>query len=495
MKTINKYIVTGIACLLTGFLGACSNQGAEELDTLIDRVEVSRATAVEANIKDLTEGGLDAALEAAVGADNKYKVTNLTLAGKINGADVVTLHKLANLETLDVKGLSWTWAEDGSSQYELDLNVWGGDGNDSHISASLYEGVITSWLFAGFQSLKSIVLPDSGIERIDYMAFGGCMALESIQIPSSVTTLNNESLARIGVKTLTIPSSVTEVDYDFCRYDENLQAVFWESSADVPHCNDMNALLYLSDENTIVIGDWNVIRNGVAESITIKAKDPWNTDNYSFVAPKAFTAKKISYTRYFNNWTPTGGNTASGWETIVLPFVPISITHESKGVIAPFNSGVADAKPFWLRSLTVDGFVDVTAMKANVPYIIAMPNNDAYFDEYRLYGWVTFAGENVEIPEVVSQPAAVQGPNFSLQPTYASVEQSNSIYSLNVRDGQGYNSGSYFMRGGGDVRAFEAYAVVGGRSVQKLIDLDCSSRNTRSADAPNKTGIPQIGDM
>lgn len=480
---------------MTGFLGACSNQGAEELDTLMDRVEVSRATAVEADIKDLTVGGLDAALEAAVGAENKYNVTKLTLTGKINGADVVTLHKLKNLETLDVKGLSWNYAQDGSSHYEFSANVWGGNNNDSYLSNELYDGAIPSWLFAGFQSLKSIVLPDSGIERIDYMAFGGCMALESIQIPSSVTKLANESLARIGVKTLTIPSSVTEVEYDFCRYDEKLQAVFWETSANVPHCNDMdNVFLYVSNESPIVAPEWkNVIKNGVAESIEIKAKERWNEDLYSFGAPKAFTAKKITYTRNFDLWT--GVEQAAGWETIVLPFVPTSITHESKGVIAPFNSGVADAKPFWLRSLTANGFVDVTAMEANVPYIISMPNNDNYFDEYRLNGWVTFTGENVEILETAAQPAAVQGPNFSLQPTYAPVEESNSIYSLNVRDGQGYNSGSVFMRGGGDVRAFEAYAVVGGRSVQKLIDLDCSSSNTRSADVPNKTGIPQIGDM
>jgi len=53
MKSINKYIVKGIACLMTGFLGACSNNGADELETLVDRVEVSRATAVEADIKDL----------------------------------------------------------------------------------------------------------------------------------------------------------------------------------------------------------------------------------------------------------------------------------------------------------------------------------------------------------------------------------------------------------------------------------------------------------
>lgn len=495
MKSINKYIVKGIACLMTCFLGACSNNGADELETLVDRVEVSRATAVEADIKDLAAGGLDAALEAAVGAENKYNVTKLTLTGKINGADVVTLHKLTNLETLDVKGLTWEYVDDGSSLYEISVKIWGGDNNYSQCSSHLNAGTISAFMFAGFQSLKSIVLPESGIESIEYMAFGGCMALESIQIPSSVTKLYNESLARIGVKSLTIPATVTEVDYDFCRYDEKLQVIFWESSANVPLCNEMdNVFLYVSNENTIISPEWNnVIVNGVAEAIEIKAKERWQEDFSSFVAPKAFTAKKITYTRYFDQWTGIGQ--AAGWETIVLPFVPTSITHESKGVIAPFNSGVEGAKPFWLRSLTADGFVDVTTMAANVPYIICMPNNDGYFEEYRLNGWVTFAGENVEIPETAAQLAAVNGPDFSLQPTYVPVEQSNSIYSLNVRDGGGYNTGSIFMRGGGSVRAFEAYAIVGGRSTRSLIDLDCTSKNTRSAGAPNNSGIPQIGDM
>ena len=130
---VNKIIVKGIACLLMGFLGACSNTEGE-LDTLVDRVEISRATAVEADIKDLTAGGLDVALEAAVGAENKYNVTKLTLTGKINGADVVTLHKLTNLETLDVKGLTWEYVDDGSSLYEISVKIWGGDNNYSQCS-------------------------------------------------------------------------------------------------------------------------------------------------------------------------------------------------------------------------------------------------------------------------------------------------------------------------------------------------------------------------
>lgn len=493
MKFKNSYIILGIACLMTGFLGACSNNEAEEFETLLDRVEISRATEIKADIKDLSEGGLEAALEAAVGADNKYNVTHLTLSGKINGADVVTLHKLTNLEVLDVQNLKWEYVDDGSSSYEITVSIW--EGNTSTCSSNLYANGIASYMFAGFTSLKSIVLPNSGIESIDYMAFGGCMALESIQLPSSVTRLSHESLARIGVKTLTIPVMVTEVNYDFCRYDEYLQAIFWESSANIPNCNDMdNVLLYVSNENTIVAPEWkNVIVNGVAETLEIRAKEPWQEDKYSFVAPKAFTVKKMTYTRYFDNWTSIGGS--GGWETIVLPFVPASITHESKGMIAPFNSGVAEAKPFWLRSLTATGFVDVTSMEANVPYIISMPNNDAYFEEYRLNGWVTFTGENVTIPESVSQPTAVQGPEFSLQPTYEPVKQSNSIYSLNTRDGGGYNQGSTFMRGGGDVRAFEAYAVVGGRSIRSLIGVDCSSSNTTRSTQKNTTGIPQIGDM
>ena len=63
-------------------------------------------------------------------------------------------------------------------------------------------------------------------------------------------------------------------------------------------------------------------------------------------------------------------------------------------------------------------------MEPHVPYIIAMPNHDRYFEEYRLNGWVTFEGENVEISSETLKPDAVSGSSFMLQPTYEPVKQS-----------------------------------------------------------------------
>ncbi len=491
MKQFIKNIIWGMTCLVMGILTACSN-GNEEIDSLSVRTELSRTAELEANIALEEVGTLDAALVAAVGEENKYKVTKLTLSGEVNVDDIETLHKLAYLEYLDVSEITWSYTE-GNNEYSFQANLWG-DRFDN-CTGNLWDDMgISNYMFAGFIYLKEIKLPKTATS-IGYFSLGGCMALESVEIPSSVNSIYNEGLARTGIKELTIPASVINVDADFCRYCIKLRAIYWESEAKVPSCYEQeNVLIYVPNADVIVAPSWkNVILDGVAESIELSAKTNWEDDLYAFACTKSFTAKKISYKRWFNLWTSMGSN--GGWETIVLPFAPDSIYHESKGEIAPFNSGKTGAKSFWLRSLTSTGFTDVTAIEADIPYIIAMPNNDRYHEETRLSGWVTFVGSNVTIEASSEQPSAVDGPDFSLQPTYEPIEMSNSIYSLNVRDGFGYDQGSIFIRGGGDVRAFEAYAVVGGRSVKSLIDMDCSSDNTRSVTIPNNTGIPQIGDM
>lgn len=494
MKTINKYIVNGLAFLCLGLLGACSNQGVEELENWVDEAETSRATVIEATISGLTAGGLDAALQTKLGAGNKYNVVKLKISGRFNAEDVETLHKLTSLEELDMADITFVREEDDEANYyEFQAVLWDNDYLEN-IRESLYENAIGTYMFAGMTSLKKVVMPNS-VKYIWHGAFMNCTSLETVVFPIDVEELSSQVFRNTNFETITIPSSLKVIEESFINDCSRLKAIFWESTAKVPGSNGHeNVFLYVPNDDIIVSSTWkNVIANGVAESISIQAKDPWSDDDfYSFVAPRAFTAKKISYTRCFDNWTYIGE--ASGWETIVLPFVPTSITHETKGTIAPFNSGVSGAKPFWLRSLTTDGFVDVTTMEANVPYIIAMPNTNMYIEEYRLNGWVTFTGENVVISETVSQPKAVKGPEFSLQPTYEFLNESKYIYTLNVRDGFGYTNGSSFVRGGGDVRAFEAYAVLDGRSVSRVIDLDCSSSNTRSTSIPNHTGIPQIGD-
>lgn len=491
MKTKIFYLIYGTICLAMSLFVACSND-SNEWNALVDRTEQSRSTTLEATITLSEVGMLDAALIEAVGEEDKYNVTKLTLSGPVNSNDIETLHQLINLEELDAKGMTWTWDEE---PYNFMVRIWEGGSVDSVNEWLNDDKRISNYMFAGFKRLKKISLPNFATE-IGYMAMGGCTALEEIELPEDLTSITYEAFGRTGIKELTIPSNVTYVSDGFCNYCNDLNAIYWDSSVNIPGCYDVeNALVYVNNDEVIVSPSWkNVIRNGEAESIEIRAKDPWSgEDPYSFKAPKSFVAKNISYTRFFNNWTSFGGN--GGWETIVLPFVPDSIYHETKGQIAPFNSGVETAKPFWLRSLTATGFVDVTAISANVPYIIAMPNNDRYHEEYRLNGWVTFVGTNVTIGQAVQNPVAVEGPDFSLQPTYEPVKQSNSIYSLNVRNGFGYENGSIFVRGGGDVRAFEAYAVIGGRSVKSLVEMDCSSDNTRTANETNKTGVPQIGDM
>ena len=75
-------------------------------------------------------------------------------------------------------------------------------------------------------------------------------------------------------------------------------------------------------------------------------------------------------------------------------------------------------KRFWLRELQADGtYKDVTAIEANKPYLIAMPNAEEYASEYCISGNVTFEADNVslgETPEIVP----TDGGAYSMYGTY-----------------------------------------------------------------------------
>ena len=347
--------------------------------------------------------------------------------------------------------------------------------------------------------LTSVVLP-STLKTISQRGFEGCHSLNSIYIPSGVEYIGvNAFYDCTNLTELTIPETVTTVEEGFASYCDNMQFIFWNASIDVPSCwgNAINGLLYVNTDQEISVNEcWkNVILNGVAQSIiTIQANN-----NNDFKIPKDFTAPEVVYTRHFGNGTVPGGS--AGWETIVLPFTPDSIYHETKGQIAPFNSTIEGAKPFWLRELTADGFVDVTSMTPDKAYIIAMPNSSDYMDEYNLGGNITFTAKNVTIGKTPEVLEASVGPKFELHPSYNFIKKSLSIYTLGSKHGNYDNmwySKSFFMRSADDVRAFNAYATAlgGGRSSRAEFDLDTRSEATRGVPyKPNTSGIPQIGDM
>lgn len=305
------------------------------------------------------------------------------------------------------------------------------------IIASPYEA--NPGVFDGCESLTSINLPNK-LTYLGAHAFNRCYALRHITLPSELRTIGDncfyhsgiteieipENVSSIGhecfswcesLKELTIPQNVTMVGNYIVSYCASLTAILWNANIDVPPLTiyseiitgnslNPNCLLYIANENLQVNDTYlkNIIYNGMAEEITIANEDRFNV-------PQEFKAKSIHYTMEFA--FETGINNANGWYTISLPFTVNHVSHEDGRILAPFNATVADEKPFWLRRLTASGFKNVTTLEANIPYIIAMPHNDAYLPEYNIEGFVTFSAQSetgVTIP--VTQITREQGPQF-----------------------------------------------------------------------------------
>ena len=355
---------------------------------------------------------------------------------------------------------------------------------------------IGSEAFHANRSLTKVTLPE-GLKTLGQYAFRETL-LSEVTIPNTVETIGHGAFESTRLKMLTVPASVTKVEGSLIDYCTELSALVWNSAtAEIYDAYGINSncYLYIPDANVPYGPNWvNVIVDGVAEVVSLCEGGDRTNSNTAYSVPIAFTAKKITFQRYFDGTTHPG--ISSGWQTLVLPFTPTKIEHESKGVIAPFNSEVEGAKPFWLRELTASGFVDKTAITPNVPYIIAMPNHSSYVDEYRLNGLITFSAENVELAATTGELPAVEGPDYQFQPTYSYVKRGALVYALNVTYSiTNYEWGAVFARNSLDVYAFEAYVTPGGRSARSLFGMDTRSSASRASYQPNKSGIPQIGDM
>ena len=209
-----------------------------------------------------------------------------------------------------------------------------------------------------------------------------------------------------------------------------------------------NFLLYVKDASYAPSSVKNVIVDGTAQSVSL------SDDGGQFYCPKSFTASSISYT---HNYSMETGGDGKGWETIALPFDVQRINHNQKGEIVPFASysSSSSQKPFWLANFSGSGFRRTSAIKANEPYIIAMPNNSKYKSDYVLAGDVSFTAENVQVTKT---------PAFSgmFVPTFATVAKSATVHALNVNNryvkySGSYEAGSCFISDLRDIRPFEAY--------------------------------------
>lgn len=335
-------------------------------------------------------------------------------------------------------------------------------------------------------SLESINLPEELISIGEY-CFRNCPKLTSINLPDKVTTIGRFAFIECpSVKSIQIPASVTTIEEQAfaCKliYELPFEYVVWNSPLPIQSIYFSSGsydyrinYLYLPTSGQLGEGVTSqvdyVIRDGIVDALDCASETATSSGSMTgsalpINAPIPFKTKKITFHDYYA--MRSGNGSIGGWQTIVLPFTPKKIEHESKGTIAPFGSDVADAKRFWLYEVTADGFTKATKIEANKPYIISMPNNDAYPEASNLKGKVTFTAEDAEGLEVYNAESKLQRsecPEFSFVPTYSYLAQHDSIYALNISanewDGSygEYPAGSAFVKNLRDIQPFQAYLI------------------------------------
>ena len=394
---------------------------------------------------------------------------------------------------------------------------------------------IQAYCFQYCGKLSQVVFPE-GLEIIYNAAFVNCSSLESIELPSTLRHIGFNAFQETGLINIELPDGVEILEHDIFNNCRNLRSatippsvesvgaymfsnclkltsIFWNTSATVPtlfsgtsNSQNRNCLLYISDPNTLVEDGYikNIIVNGVADEIVLSSV------HGDFFVPQEFKTTRITYTRDFT--FPTYPGEASGWRSICLPFTVENIIGPEEQALAPFGANeedapsigdddegvpfstrTADAKPFWLRRLTPNGFENVTRIEANVPYIIAMPNNEAYDDEYNIRGTVTFRTENaagITIPATGEMTQDV-GPTFTLNCNFSYHPASATIYVLNERVIDDHPAGSVFVRNERDVMPFEGY--VSSNALARMFAIDAGRAATRSTKPLGP--VPSIDDM
>lgn len=334
------------------------------------------------------------------------------------------------------------------------------DGNEK-VSIKTAGNLATAFDWCGGKPLRDTLNVVGNVNAADFAAVAKMSNLKVLDMSAAKPeggTIGDQALAGTNLVYVSLPASLTTCGKEIFANSSKLAAVRWNTNTTLPAnmldgINNPNLLLYVNTKSAVPAGIGNVIASGVAENIVLSVPEGEETGN--FFCPKAFTAQKISYTRNFTQETEVG--VCQGWETLTLPFNVATITHETNGAIAPFAKGSKSDKPFWLYELSTEaGFRTASSIKANTPYIISMPNSQAYSDEYILSGKVTFAATNA----MVSATTAASSKNESREfvACYNQTEKAEGIYALNVGEEYlGYRPGSIFAENFKQVKPFEAY--------------------------------------
>jgi len=329
----------------------------------------------------------------------------------------------------------------------------------------------------GAQNIQS--LPVQGnINAKDLQFIQGLQNLKHLDLTNATfegDALPDEAFAGLPLLSFASPKQLKSVGEHLFKGCTQLGAIVWNANMAVPESviddvkGNPNFLLYVNSRIHVPSNySGNVISGGQATNITLS--DAPGAGN--FCCPQSFYTQRISYTHSYTQ--PTESGVTCGWETLALPFDVQTITHERRGALAPFGAGqdITVLKPFWLYELKETGFAEAGEINAYTPYIISMPNNPDYADDYILAGKVTFSAADTYV-EADTAYTTVKG-SVQFAPAMQRQEQSASVLAINREDytdedGVFYRSGSAFLPNMRAVSPFEAYALVGASAPKLLL--------------------------
>lgn len=165
-------------------------------------------------------------LSTRIGYSKIDRITNLKLTGELNGTDFVFIREMLGAPSDIFEPIG----EGGKLKY-LDLEeakiVSGGDFyfNWKPDYCSTKDNAISKSLFYGCAGIESLILPSS-VTSIDESAFAECYSLTNLVIPSGVTSIGVGAFK--GCRSLpkvNIPSSITSISrnaFEDCRSMSNI---------------------------------------------------------------------------------------------------------------------------------------------------------------------------------------------------------------------------------------------------------------------------------
>ena len=188
-------------------------------------------------------------LSKLISNEEKYNIKKLTISGSINGSDIALIHDMASdngqLSTLDLKDAKI---------------VKGGDP-----------------YYSGYTTENNVV----GAYMFIY-----CSKLQSLVLPSSVTTINNCAFLRCGLRTFTLPKSVTSVGLGIFSGCIDLAIVEVEEGNPVYYSPAGSNAIIERDNARLVAGCTNSV---IPEGVTTIANQSFSSGITAINLPESVT--------------------------------------------------------------------------------------------------------------------------------------------------------------------------------------------------------------